>query len=71
MAPNTALKTVLFESRTTQQTVSQKTGIHESRLSKIIRGHVEASETEQKLIAKAIRKSVAELFPPNEEAVAS
>jgi transcriptional regulator with XRE-family HTH domain len=63
MAPNSTLKTVLFSSGTTQLTVAQRTGIHESRLSKIIRGHVEPSETERKLIARVLRKPILELFP--------
>ena len=63
MAPNTALKTALFASETTQLTISQKTGIQEARLSKIVRGHVEPSDTERKLIARALRKPVADLFP--------
>lgn len=63
MAPNTTLKMVLFDNGITQLTIAQKTGIPESRVSKIVRGHIAASDTERKLIAKALRKPVAELFP--------
>jgi transcriptional regulator with XRE-family HTH domain len=63
MAPNAALKMALFDAGTTQLTVSQKTGIHESRLSKIVRGHVEPSDAEMRLIAKALRLPLAQLFP--------
>jgi transcriptional regulator with XRE-family HTH domain len=63
MARNTTLKSVIFDSGTTQLSVAQKTGIPESRLSKIVRGHVEASDVERKLIAKVLRKPVGELFP--------
>jgi transcriptional regulator with XRE-family HTH domain len=62
MAPNTALKTALFASGTTQLHVCQKTGIHESRLSKIVRGHSDPSDEEKRLIAKALRKPVDQLF---------
>jgi transcriptional regulator with XRE-family HTH domain len=62
MAPNTALKTALFETGTSQLEVAQKTGIHESRLSRIVRGHSEPSDDEKKLIARALGKPVTQLF---------
>lgn len=62
MAPNTALKAALFGTGTTQLMVAQRTGIHESRLSRIIRGHSEPSAEEKRLIAQALRKPVAQLF---------
>jgi DNA-binding XRE family transcriptional regulator len=70
MAPNTTLKTFLFARGITQLTVAQKAGIHEPRMSKIIRGHVEATAEEKKAIAKALRQPVDHLFPPSTEAVA-
>lgn len=68
MARNTALKSALFSSGLTQTTISQKTGIHESRLSRIVRGHDAARDEEKRAIAKALRMTVQDLFP---EAVAS
>lgn len=68
MAPNTALKSAIFSRGTTQTVVAQKTGIHESRLSRIIRGHDTASDEEKKAIAKSLNLPVNQVFP---EAMAS
>ena len=37
--------------------------IHESRLSHIVNGHREANDAEQKIIAKILKRKVADLFP--------
>jgi transcriptional regulator with XRE-family HTH domain len=66
MAPNTALKTAIFSSGTTQTAVSQKTGIHESRLSRIVRGHIDPTNDEKRAIARALRRQVSDFFPPSE-----
>jgi transcriptional regulator with XRE-family HTH domain len=62
MAINIALKTAMYERGITQTDLGSLVGIHESRLSKISRGHVEASDEEKRKIAKALRKSVDHLF---------
>lgn len=62
MALNFALKTAIIAAGTSQIEVAQKTHIHESRLSKIIRGYLSASDDEKRRIARVLRKSVDELF---------
>lgn len=59
----TALRTALFHSGQKQIDVAKKAGIHESRLSKIARGHVEATDDEKRALARVLRKPVDELFP--------
>lgn len=66
MAFNLALKVAIIESRKSQTVIAAKAGIHESRFSKIVHGHLPASEDEQKTIARVLRRNVAELFPPSE-----
>lgn len=63
MAPNVALKLAIFGSGITQIRIAKQIGIHESRLSRIIRGHDEPSEAEKKAIARVLRRPVTELFP--------
>jgi transcriptional regulator with XRE-family HTH domain len=71
MAPNTTLKTLLFTIGVTQLTVAKRAGMHESKLSRIIRGHDEATVEEKKAIARAVRRPVDHCFPPSDsEAVA-
>jgi plasmid maintenance system antidote protein VapI len=63
MALNTALKLAIMTSPVRTQTVlAKKTGIHESRLSRIIQGHDDATDDEKIAIAKALRKPQTELF---------
>lgn len=70
MPLNPRLKLAIFTSGTSQTVVARKTGIDESRLSRIINGHAEPTPDEQKVLARALRKPVDELFPGS-EAVAS
>jgi transcriptional regulator with XRE-family HTH domain len=62
MAMNTALKMAILTSGLTQTDVAKKTGIHESRLSRIIRGHYEPNDVEKRLIAKSLRIAADQLF---------
>jgi transcriptional regulator with XRE-family HTH domain len=64
MAANSALKMAIFSTGQTQTTIADRAGIHESRLSKIIRGHIDATDEEQKALAKVLRLPRHELFPP-------
>jgi len=63
MAHNTALKLAIFSRRKTQIEIAKRAGIHETRLSKIVRGHLDATPEEQSALARALRTTVAELFP--------
>jgi len=62
MALNTALKLAILTSGKTQTTIAREIDITESRLSRIVHGHEEATDDEKKLIAKAVRRPKAELF---------
>jgi transcriptional regulator with XRE-family HTH domain len=59
----TALRTALFLSGLKQIEIAKRAAIHETRLSKISRGHVEATADEMKRLAKVLRKPVDEIFP--------
>jgi transcriptional regulator with XRE-family HTH domain len=63
MAFNLALKVAIVESRIPQIAIAEKTGIHESRLSRIIHGYLEPREDEKAAIARALRRPVHQLFP--------
>ena len=60
--PNFVLKDAIFRKGMRQTQVAEKARIHESRLSKIVRGWVEPSDDEKARIAKALKASVADLF---------
>lgn len=64
-----ALRTALFNSGQKQIEIAKKADIHETRLSKIARGHVEATPDERKALARVLRKPVDELFPGSVEEV--
>lgn len=66
MALNTTLKMAILTSGQTQTDIAKRTDIHESRLSRIIRGHQDPNEDEKKRIARALRISVDELFVSEE-----
>jgi hypothetical protein len=63
MANNALLKMAIFNSGKLQLVVAKKARIHETRLSKIVRGHVDATEDERRALARVLRKRVADLFP--------
>jgi len=67
MPKNLALKIAIVESGRTQIEVAKEGDIPESRLSRIINGHDEASDAERKAIARILKRKARELFP---EAVA-
>lgn len=62
MAANTALKMAIWDSPFTQTVIAKKTGINESRLSRIIHGHVDAEPEEQKSLARLLKVPVSQIF---------
>jgi transcriptional regulator with XRE-family HTH domain len=62
MGMNSTLKLAIFNSGHSQIEIAKKVGIHETRLSKIVRGHVEPSADEQRVLARVLRKPAEELF---------
>lgn len=62
VAMNLALKMAILGARKTQTEIAKETGIHESRLSRIVRGHDAASDDERKRLAAALRSSERDLF---------
>jgi transcriptional regulator with XRE-family HTH domain len=60
------LKVAILERGRTQIEVAHRTGIAESRLSKIVRGHVEPTKAERRCIAKELGADEASIFPHTE-----
>src|SRR6185436_14112786 len=63
MSPNAALKDAIFRSGKSQLFIARKVKIHETRLSKIVRGWVEPTHDEREVLAKALRVAEDEIFP--------
>jgi transcriptional regulator with XRE-family HTH domain len=63
MALNLALKFAIIESGRSQVELASALGMQDSRLSKIVNGHFQATEDEQRAIAHALGKPVDQLFP--------
>lgn len=63
MAFNNALKMAIFESGETQWVIAERADIHETRLSKIVRGRLEPNKEEKTAIARALKRRVHDLFP--------
>lgn len=59
----TPLARAIFESRQRQIVIAREAGIHETRLSKIVNGHVNANEDEQEALARVLQTTREELFP--------
>lgn len=66
MGAITPLARAIFESQRKQIAIAKLAGIHETRLSKIVNGHVAATEDEQEALAKALELPRPELFPDSE-----
>lgn len=64
MALNIALRTAMWERNLSQSEVARRAGWHESKLSKIAHGWRDATDDEKKTLAKILRKTVDQLFPP-------
>lgn len=63
MALNSALKLAIWNSGRTQLSIAQEAGLHESRLSQIVRGHRPATTDEQEALARVLGLPRHELFP--------
>lgn len=68
MAHNRALRIAILDSGKPQIVIAKKAHIHETRLSKIVNGHLNARDEERAALARALRRPVDDLFP---EALAS
>lgn len=65
------LRAALWERRMRQVMLARLSEIPETRLSRILNGHVDAEPWEKKAIAKVLRKPIAHLFPTDgQEAIA-
>ena len=60
---NLALKTSVLNSGTKQYFIASRAGIDQTRFSKIVHGHVDASPEEKTAIARALSKRIDEIFP--------
>lgn len=63
MATNERLRAAFKSSGLKQSFVAEEVGMHHTRLSKIVRGHIAPDEIERLRIAGALRRSVSELWP--------
>lgn len=63
MAVNTTLKVAFIETGRKQIEVAADIAMDVTKLSKIVNGHLDPTPEEAKAIAKALRRSVAHLFP--------
>jgi len=61
---NIYLKTAIIQSQRRAYEIERRLGFWPSKLSKIISGIIEPTDSEKTLLAKELGKQVAELFPP-------
>ena len=61
MAKITELKREIVQRRLLQADLAEATGIHETRLSRIVNGRVKPKDYERKQLASALGKTVEEL----------
>lgn len=66
--PNIVLKSLLFGRGVTQRSLALDVGIHENRISNIIKGYVNPKEDEKKKIARVLDCQVDDIFPQIEQA---
>lgn len=62
MPKNLALKIAIVESERPAADIAEEAGLHESKLSKIVNGRRAPSDAEQKSLARALKRKVADLF---------
>jgi hypothetical protein len=60
---NKALRHAIVDSEKRQGAIARSARIHQTRLSRIITGHLTANEKERKALARVLRRSQEELFP--------
>lgn len=63
VTPRAQLRDAIFRSGQPQIEVAHRAGIHETRLSKIVRGWLDPNEDERKSLAKILKVKVSDLFP--------
>ncbi len=63
MPMNMALKIAIVQSKRPQVEIAKAADIHESKLSQIVNGWREPSDTERKALARVLKREAAELFP--------
>jgi transcriptional regulator with XRE-family HTH domain len=68
MPKNLSLKFAILESGRSQIEVAKAADMHDSRLSRIVNGHDQPSTSEQKALARVLKRKLVHLFP---EAIAS
>lgn len=64
---NLALKVAILESGKTQRVIAVRTGIDETRLSRIVRGQISPVKLERKALTRVLHKAESELFPAEPE----
>jgi len=63
MPKNIALKIAIVESGLSQVDIAEAAGIHETKMSSIVNGRRVPSDTEQKAIARLLKRKATDLFP--------
>lgn len=63
----TVLKETIYDSGLRQGVVAEQAGIPENRLTQAVTGRCRLSDAEKKKLAKILKKTVAELFPGDED----
>jgi DNA-binding transcriptional regulator YdaS (Cro superfamily) len=66
--PRAALRDAIFRSGRPQVEIARLAGIHETRLSKIVRGWVDPNAGEMSTLARVLKGHREELFPEEEGA---
>ncbi len=62
----TALKETIYDSGLRQGFVANQAGIAENRLTQAVTGRCKLTDAEKKKLAKILKKTVAELFPEDQ-----
>jgi excisionase family DNA binding protein len=60
---NKALKHAIVDSERTQRAIARRTRIDETRLSRIVKGELTATDRERAKLARHLQRPVSELFP--------
>ena len=68
---NLALKIAIVESGMSQFDVAEAAKLHDSYLSMLVNGRRQPSDAVRKAIARVLKRKVGELFPQDDERIAS
>jgi transcriptional regulator with XRE-family HTH domain len=60
---NTPLRRAIFDSGLKQIDIAKRIDMHDTRLSKIVHGYIDANDDEKKALARVLRRPIDELFP--------